>query len=451
MMTPAVVSVSVLTLDTEQASARIRRTTCWDDITDQPRAGEFLNDSVAYAWSQPWQDLWDASSGYGAARLSAGSLDAREFLYLEEINLSAAPPGSPLWIFLRRQILEQGPDESVDHELSLSLPTVSDSFVPSLLTDTDSNKKWSDLGLAIGKRKSMNDFAEIYFWSPDHYYNTKALDEDSEGGDAGKWQKHPYSWGFRVASPERNARLSHLNLEVDTPARFRSSQLTCEYRALSLHARGKIPVQLKWLDESGTNRLLWRIALSRHDKLIDKFGDEFVDPTKSSRMTTEVELALDRTLGPLDSSSEQLDASLPSRGHWHAAILWHQDRIKIQNETHRSYDRDEVVLSTRYTNTMKEDLWYFLGAIGSLGHRTRPSWTDANEIVGDDIEQLKFQTGIEWRILESAPGAGRGRRMTGAFRTLANWDIDHLVSDFPYKKHSIRPWDGGLLQFIIVH
>ena len=115
----------------------------------------------------------------------------------------------------------------------------------------------------------------------------------------------------------------------------------------------------------------------------------------------------------------------------------------------KSAFRNETIFYGGRSQIISGNFWMFLGGVGSLG----------TQHIGeklDYIEQLKFQTGLEYRIMDRSrdwdaanqmnqrQGAGR---LKGSFRTLANWDIDHLVWDFPYRKRGLRPWDGGLLQF----
>ena len=97
----------VLGIWSHASEGRVSRTECAGFFADVPLAGEALNDAASYAWVRDWDQQWneqgDRDSSAAAARISAGSLDARKFLYHEQIRLQAAPQGNALWIFLQRE------------------------------------------------------------------------------------------------------------------------------------------------------------------------------------------------------------------------------------------------------------------------------------------------------------------------------------------------------------
>ncbi len=376
------------------ADARVSRTECTGFDGDVPHAGEALNDAASYAWVREWDEQWDRDSDSAAARISAGSLDARKFLYHEQIRLQAAPRGTALWIFLQREKRETAREYITSNELNLTLPGAA--FAGSILTDSDSDKKWSDLGLALGRRKSLTDFAEGFIWSVDHYYNVKET-------SSARWSQKPYSWGFRFASPEQNATFAKAEIEIDEPATYEVDGTSCHFRRRGAHLQGNYRTGFS------KNPFRWSVEHLKKKKSIEsRYAERNVN-------------SLDLTWGP--SSNGQNTDTL--------GIKFNLDQLDRDGGA-KSALRREIILYGGRTQIISGNLWLFLGGVGSLG----------TQRIGEDldsIEQLKFQTGLEYRIAGDK----------GSFRTLANWDVDHLVWDFPYRKKGLRPWDGGLLQFSI--
>jgi hypothetical protein len=380
------------------AMARVARTECLDFEGDRPLAGEALNDAASYAWTRDWDDRWDV--GGNGARMSAGSLNAYKFLYLEQIRFEATPRDSALWLFLQREKRETANEYELSNELDLTFPfDRENNLAASLITDSDSDKKWSDMGLAIGRRKNLVDYAEIFFWSVDHYYNTKELED-------ARWITKPYSWGLRFSRPENGLALRKLLIEIDTPSRLRRGSNFCDYAKLALSATGDIGDEWRW-----------GIQHQSKEKSISYEGADVA------------RIDADRAYNRLDLTWSRIAAD---RSRWTAGIELHSDILRRSDITVAN-TREEAVLRADRASDIGNNFRGTLGAVASRGERTVDRGEPGEK---ETIEQVKFQTGLEYRV---------GDR--GAFRTLANWDLDHLVTDFPFKKHQLRPWDGGLLQF----
>lgn len=401
----------VLGIWSHTSDARVSRTECDGFLADVPLAGEALNDAASYAWPRDWDQQWNEQgnrdSSSAAARISAGSLDARKFLYHEQIRLQAAPQGNALWIFLQREKQESANEYRVSNELNLTIP--GPIFSGSVMTDSDSDKKWSDLGLAFGRRKSLTDFAEGFVWSVDHYYNVKEA-------SSARWSRRPLSWGFRLGSPEQDPAIAKAEIEIDEPATYELDGSTCHYRSYVTHLQGYFGAA--FLPSFSKNPFRWNMDHYQKHKSID---EEYVE-----RTTTSFDLSWEQSL--MDDHTDTLGIKL------------HRDRLD-RDPGAKSASRDEMILYGSRSQAFSTNLWMSLGGVGSRGTQRI-----SQEL--DSIEQLKFQTGLEYRIVDRAGDRpGDSRRLKGSFRALANWDVDHLVWDFPYKKKGLRPWDGGLLQF----
>ena len=391
---------------TDVALARVSRDECTALESDVPLAGEALNDAASYAWTRDWEDRWDA--GGSAARISAGSLNAYKFLYVEQIRFEANPDQSPLWLFLQRDRFDTANEYESNNELDLTFPFRRENHLAaSLITDSDSDKKFSDMGLAIGRRKNLGDFAEVFFWSVDHYYNTKEL------GDA-RWITKPYSWGLRFSRPETGLPLRKFNVEIDTPSRLRRGTDFCDYAKRSLTATGDIGPNWRW----AMHHVAKEKRISYGDATRDAQGGG-IDDVNVSRAYNRIDVTW--------------SALMPDESRWTAGAQLHNDILDRSDQNTR-LERAEAILRADRTGSIGNNFRGTLGLVASRGNR------DVDPIEKQTIEQVKFQTGLEYLIIDKAT-------LTGSFRALANWDVDHLVTDFPFKKKQLRPWDGGLLQF----
>ena len=249
-----------------------------------------------------------------------------------------------------------------------------------------------------------------------------------------RWSRKPLSWGFRLGSPHPDAVISKAEIEIDEPATYEVDGVTCHYRSHVAHLQGYYPsgFSLPGFSTAGFSAAALRWSIDHFKK------NKSIDDRYSERSANSLDLSWERVL------IEQYTDTL--------GVRFHRDHLD-RDPGAKSAFRNETILYGGRSQVITGNLWMFLGGVGSLG-------TQRIGETLDSIEQLKFQTGLEYRIVDrsgdrniagrSAPlindriGAGR---LKGSFRTLANWDLDHLVRDFPYRKRRIRPWDGGLLQF----
>ncbi|MEY4631995.1 MAG: hypothetical protein RIQ81_2115 [Pseudomonadota bacterium] len=400
-----------------KALARAGADDCSDFSDDIPLAGESLNDAASYDFPEHWRDWWDL--GGTSARISAGSLNAREFLYSEDLRFEATSNDSQVSLFFDRGLRQNHWLKSSGTELNLNI-TPGNSGVPSfsVLMDSDAIKKNADLGLAIGWRQSLVDYSEFFFWSIDHYYNTKET-------SAARWIKKPFAWGYRFSKPRPESSetpwLQQAQIEIQPKAVYDNPDAgtVCTTSRRSLTLRGKI-----------TTHILWNVA---------NFNTEKNVTSKSSAGTA--------THTKRDSASAAVTwISSPAQsgagGEYDSVrIEILVDKLERESQAASGLRREAIVSARRHLEAGETGQWFF----GIIASRGQQSIGIAEADGAQVIEQAKLQTGFEYQIGRNTK-AGRPK---GSFRTLANWDLDHLVQDFPYSKRRFRPWDGGLLQFSI--
>jgi hypothetical protein len=410
-----VLASSITTFSTPSwAQFRQSHRDCLNLGDELPIPGEALNDTASYMLPGHWERQWYQHDG-AAARFSAGSINTRDFLYSEDLKFSSAPANSSLWIFFERRRMHNKWNSGDTNELALTLPAPA---TLSLLTDSDAVKKNSDLGIAVGMRRSSIDYAELFLWSIDHFYNAKET-------SSARWSKKPVAFGARLSAPEGHGpfgnllQRAHAQIQVrgvhEQKTESRQEEITCAISGKSLQADGTLSDQLQWHAE-------W---IAREITL------EATNASRNSeRMTGMVGVSWSNTK-MLHSSRSSLTDSIGFQMAF--------DDLKREKGAFSARRREIIATFNRSWNN--DHVWsWFTGIVGSRGEQKIDDGTNRETA---PIEQAKLQTGFEYRNREQ----NAANTPNGVFRALANWDLDHLSRDFPYQKRAFRPWDGGLLQF----
>lgn len=147
-----------------------------DEVDREERlSSEYFNDINSYDYPYLWSRQFDAAQvGYS---VSAGSLDLARFAFLETIKLSSSKEPQVVGIHFLQLRDESMLEQNFFQELRITATAPFGAYV-SLLADGGTHKKWIDMGGAFGFRQSENRYLEFFYWSVDHYYNSK---EEFEG------------------------------------------------------------------------------------------------------------------------------------------------------------------------------------------------------------------------------------------------------------------------------
>lgn len=379
---------------------------------EQRLSSEYYNDIVSYRFPMLWEDLWySADNGY---QVSAGSFNVNRFLYIEEIKLHAASDR-----FVDFRFVHQRLEGLLTQEFSQEIRFSSTHFSPihiSLMGDGGTFKKWGDLGMALGWQPSSDKKAEIYYWSVDHFYNTK------EEEPLNYYIKKPITYGLLVdwSFAGKIDRL-YLKIEVDTPLKWQriDKQYIYEVRQKVVAIKWLLPWNEEWTQETGYRWALknesnrWfetkEDILSNQDHVAFKAG---------SRKENHYQLGLQKR-----GDSEFVRFLMEYVDHqaeydnW-----WVHERNRIESDSPDTLRREWMLSATRYFPYLGENLQ--LGLFYNRAYIVDDKQVDKGE--------LKLQTAIDFVMSEQ-------------WRLFLNvsWDLDQIYREFGKR---FRPWGGGNLQ-----
>lgn len=192
------------------------------DVIDQE---ERLNtasfhDGNTYRFYPRFERLWLSKDlGY---RVSDGSYDADRSRIHEQIKLST-PPEDTLRFSYSRDHYHDLVDRFSNDEIRLTWKPVWGFYIAGLADGTSSYKQWGDVGAAFGWMRDRSSFIEIYQWSVDHFYNSKAE------VDLGVYDGKPSTTGVRLNWEEPSKIHLRVNYEKDKPFRWNRDDCACTY------------------------------------------------------------------------------------------------------------------------------------------------------------------------------------------------------------------------------
>jgi hypothetical protein len=192
------------------------------DVIDQEErlSAASFHDANTYRFYPRFEKLWLSKDiGY---RISDGSYDADRSRIHEQIKVST-PPEDTLRFSYARDHYHDLVDRISNDEIRLTWKPVWGLYVAGLADGTSSYKQWGDLGAAFGWMRDRSSFIELYQWSVDHFYNSKAE------VDLGVYNGKPQSTGLRINWEERGLVFLRLNYEKDKPFKWLRDDCACVY------------------------------------------------------------------------------------------------------------------------------------------------------------------------------------------------------------------------------
>ena len=189
------------------------------DQEERLNAASF-HDGNTYRFYPRFERLWlSKDMGY---RISDGSYDADRSRIHEQIKLST-PPEDALRFSYSRDHYHDLVDRFSDDEIRLTWKPVWGLYVAGLADGTSSYKQWGDVGAAVGWMRDRSTFVEIYQWSVDHFYNSKAEI------DLGVYDGKPGTTGVRLNWEEAKTLLLRASYEKDKPFKWEREDCACTY------------------------------------------------------------------------------------------------------------------------------------------------------------------------------------------------------------------------------
>ena len=378
---------------------------------------ETFNHIAAYQYSYPWNLRWLVrQNGF---RITAGSLDVNRFYYREEVKFYG---GSWLRLKLDRQVQQDYTTHLEQNELQVEVYPLQWLYF-AVLGQSDSFKKFGDLGGAMGIRFGALSFLEFYGISVDHYYNSK------ETITTDNYLTNPVTKGLKwVIFPHSSIFFKgHYELDSKLVWDRKSRGYTYDYEATYIDS-------LLGLRLGPT---AWQFAYQSHNKQEGKEYGEVAAPSFAKHLQRDHQSATAETSIYWDNGSYfGVGYNLVNRTarYTYPTI----DPTLVNTEE----DQDEEFPEPLEASTDRTDQTVFFKsrfAGREHGFLTGLFVTAHHLTVGtasDTSKEIKWHTAYQYF---------RGGNLS--LQLSANWDIDKIRDNYPYTEKDFEPWDSGSLQF----
>jgi hypothetical protein len=192
-----------------QAQGRFHHRDAEEIDREELYSSEAHLDEMSYRPPDRWTLHWDESDvGY---HINAGSLTVDRFLYREAFRLRHAA-GSGFIAFeqeLYQDMVEEKRESSLLAEFPLGLAATGLDW--RLLGDSDTFKKWGDLGVGLAAGTTRNARVSLDFWSVDHFYNTKEI------APSDRYERKPWTVDLKASWHTGDIIASTLRVQWDHP------------------------------------------------------------------------------------------------------------------------------------------------------------------------------------------------------------------------------------------
>lgn len=378
---------------------------------------EYYNDIISYEHPVHWDRKWNkVDTGF---RLSAGSFNDKRFYLKEDIKISSSTDDVVVISFEQKR-REDLLEEARERQAKIAFKQF-DPIKISLFGDGDSYKKWGDVGVGLGFEISKKKFVEAYYWSVDHYYDTK------EGIITDKYLKASKTHGMRFFWEQLGPLNLELKYEKDTPLIWyrESRYYIYEYARSRWFASLSLPIKQEWLIKYAFDRDIKREAKQWN---VTKFTEASEGLTYAKGMDRDVSHYEASLFLQLDQQ-EDLKFSIQ----------------KVLREAEYSYFRGVEVLEYQISEEESFDTtrneWMFYGTWNfpvthaqrtQLGFHCNQVEIDNPQKPEENLE-VKAQFAWEW--------------ITGSYGSVmlnTSWDIDQIARDIEG-----GPWGGGDIQLFL--
>ncbi|MBI2602680.1 MAG: hypothetical protein HYW48_06465 [Deltaproteobacteria bacterium] len=378
-----------------------------DEVDREERlSSEYFNDINSYDYPYLWSRYFDvAQIGY---RVSAGSLDLARFAFLETIKLGSSREPQVVDLHFLQQRDESLLEQNFFQELRLTLNTPMGPYF-SLLADGGTFKKWADMGGALGFRQSENRYFEVFYWSVDHYYNSKV-----EFVENSRDPKYLRTVGAKTRWTLWGDSEVQATLEHDQPlVWYRGNQgYVYEYRKIKEHVKLRSPtwrasaLYLSWERERKAEAKEWTSVGYR--KSMDRFAE-----------TVE--------LGLLREKDDKLTKFFVQSIFRHADYDYIEGSAQPERFSPDSTRQEWALAFTRNRPLSSFARWQW----GLFYNRMRFDVDSEYEL----DRELKIQTAFELNFSDNAI----------SFWNLT-WDLDRL---WDHRGVPFQPWGGGQASFLM--
>jgi hypothetical protein len=366
---------------------------------------EYYNDILSYREPLTWnRSLGPGILNYSA---SAGSLNAKEFLYQEQIRLRSST--EDLWqLAFHSERLEEPRRIERNSALELSFGPEDGLWRFGVLGDGHTEKAFADLGARLSYAPFEGAYWQIIGWSVDTFYTAKKLQrEDYRTQD-------PWTWELTL---QQNVGRSQIQLhhEQDKPVVWYQVSRDRRY-AFRRHVTD---LRWSWLG-SAAGELFLDVHEDREHESLGALSQ--LDSKSYHDLTRTLELG-----HIIKSGRETYSYSI-----WG---LWENIQYKSlhsEETLNQEMRRREIAglwnLSQPFWNGQHTQHWGLVMNYVSLEEGKRKRATE-----------VKFAWGPDFALGKA-----------GRLRIKTTWDLDQLAGDFPFTEHPFHPWGGGQASFFMV-
>ena len=378
---------------------------------------EYYNDIISYEHPIHWERKWRHSDvGY---RVSAGSFNDKRFYYKEDIKL-ASPSDKKVVVSFNQERREDLLEESIYREAKLQFKQLLPLRL-SVFGDGDSYKKWGDVGVGLGFEWAKNRYLEAYYWSVDHYYESK------EGIKSDLYLKASKTHGLRFFFDHLGPFSFEARYEKDSPLIWHRESRYYLYK----YARSYWLASLNY-----DSKDIWEVTLGLKRDLkqeaklwnVTKFTDNREELSYSKDLDRDVkhyELSLLLHLGEREDLKFSIQKIVRAADY---SYFRGSEVLDYQIDEEQSYDtvRNEGMFYTTWNIPVDPDQRTQLGL-------------HCNQVSIDNIqkpeESLEVKAQFAWEWVVSA---------NGSVMLNSSWDIDQIARDV-----KDNPWGGGDIQLFL--
>lgn len=362
--------------------------------------------------------------------INAGSLNAKSFLYEEEIKLSS--------LAKNKYFLQYYQYKFEDEVEAIEDRYIAVGYQPSkianfrILADSYSAKQRGDLGLSVQLQALKYARLAYQFWSTDHFYNTK------KRHDLNKYIKKPYSYSFYLSVAPNSFSRMDISYNHDLASNWQRLSESYQYH----HQRSTLTSLLR----IGTDLDRAFVVSYKQDKKQEGKDwyqvDQLDNKTAFKHMhrfiqTTEISFHDFETSG---SGYELGFAKIKRIAKYSNKDL---DQIGLKEKSSPHSKRSEYAFFAYWLDNHAKDHYRNQWGVYAnyLSLKTHKSLSNINkkgrEEGSNNYFELKAQYSIDFQINKYS-----------RFIINTTWDLDLLREAFPYKDQAFKPWGGGNFQFL---
>lgn len=353
-------------------------------------------------------------------------MDAAFFHHYEDIRIGTDPM-QELAVGFERRRREDVLEQRAEDEVRIGWRPARGVYQLAVLGDGGTSKKWDDLGIALAAWPTAFQRLEAYAFSVDHYYADKEVDYPDD-----EYARKPWSAGLRGVWQTSGGAWIEADISHDAPTRWqrRSRGYTYDY------ARRRTRLSVESPRLGGAWTLSGRVDAEekyeqKHWPLTTR--DEAATKTMRRRV---LELGLEGRHATRPDRYREAGLLVVSRDASYQNI--HLERSGVLEQPSPTSRRRELLGFAVQNQTVDEadrhhvEWGLFVARVAV--QREFAAFGFGSERGFDHLE-VKFHTAWEYTL------GPQGSLVLGL-----NYNVDRIVTDFPYTEQGFRPWNGGNLQ-----